>query len=88
MRLVEKNIVFVKQSVYNGVTYSWFVKAGRYVSDCQSFINYENGKTVVEDYPLESLPKSVQKFVSKRKAELFSSDEIGKNNFTIYIYRR
>ena len=88
MRLTEKNIVFVKQSVYNGVTYSWFVKTGKYVSDCRDFINCKDGKTVVKDYPLESLPKSVQKFVSKRKAELFSSCGTDDNKFEFYIYRR
>ena len=72
MRLAEKNIKFVKEYVQNGVTFNWFVsmKSGEN-SDARDFTNYENGKSVFGEYNADRLPKSVQKFISKRERKVF-----------------
>lgn len=76
MRLTVDNIKFVKVHDYNGMPYSWMVvmKSGR-VSDSRNYVNYENNKTVVKEYPQEWLPKAVQKFIEDAAEELINSTE-------------
>lgn len=64
------DIKFVKRLEQDGVTYSWFVasKSNR-VSDSRNYVNYENGKTVVKEFPKEALPKMVQKFIDSHNEE-------------------
>lgn len=84
MRLAEKNIKFVKEFVNNGITYYWYVgmKSGR-TSDNRNFINYESNVSVVEEYSVDRLPKTVQKYIAKHKRE-FLKDVDGVQEF---IYR-
>lgn len=65
MRLTVNNIRFVKVYTLYGITYQWYVAMkSNYVSDGRTYVNYyENGVTAVKEYPLESLPKTVQKFL-------------------------
>lgn len=64
------DIKFVKRIEQDGITYNWFVahKSNR-VSDSRNFINYENGKTVIKEFPKEALPKMVQKFIDSHSEE-------------------
>lgn len=90
MRLTTNNIKFVKELIFDGITYGWFVsmKSG-YVSDCRSYINYENGKTTCKQpFPKNQLPKAVQKFIENSDPELILyDDENIYGVFTQYIYR-
>lgn len=75
MRLVEKNIKFVKRHEKNGCTYEYYVamKSNR-VSDGRLFYATSN----------EQLPKAVQDFMSKHDEKIFETlDE----EFTTYIIR-
>ena len=64
------DIKFVKRMEQDGITYNWFVatKSNR-VSDSRSYTNYENGKTVIKEFPKEWLPKMVQKFIDSHSEE-------------------
>lgn len=64
------DIKFVKRMEQDGVTYNWFVahKNNR-VGDSRNYVNYENGKTVVKEFPKEALPKMVQKFIDNHSEE-------------------
>ena len=88
MRLAEKNISFVKELTCDGLTYSFFVsmKSGR-VSDSISYINYENGKTVVKEFAKDRLPVSVQKFIDKHERKEFSADTWKDQEYIHYIYK-
>lgn len=74
MRLVEKNIKFVKRHERNGVVYFYVVgmKSNR-VSDGRLFYASSN----------EQLPKAVQDFISNHVEETFEADE----EFATYIFR-
>ncbi len=90
MRLTENNIKAVRELTADGMTYSWFVvmKSG-WVSDSRNYINWENGRTTVKEYPLEWLPKAVQNFVKKHERQ----EEDQKHNtykgmeFVHYVYK-
>jgi hypothetical protein len=86
MRLTVNNIRFVKAMTHkeSGIIYAWYVgmKSG-YVSDGRSYINCENGKTVIREYPVTDLPKAVQTFVNTHSSSLFDETE----NVSTMIYR-
>lgn len=82
MKLIKNNILFVKRFEHNGVTYSWFIAMkSRKVSDVRNFVNYENGKTVVKQYPKEWLPKAVQNFLNTNTEELL----VDGDEYKIYV---
>ena len=85
MRLSLNKIEFVKERTLNGMTYGWFV-AMRYYgeSDARNYSNYENGRTVATEYPVDRLPETVQKFIQKSDRKEWS--KIG-DDFVEYIYR-
>ena len=58
-----KEIRVVRERRFNGITYGWYVSYGPMVSDGADYAVYENGKTVVKEFPFEKLPKKVQKFI-------------------------
>lgn len=68
MRLTYKNIDRVLRYESGGITYAWgVVMKSHKVSDCRTFVNRENGVSVVRDYPVEDLPVTVQQFVAANK---------------------
>ena len=74
MRLVEKNIKFVKRHERNGVAYSYYVAMkSNYVSDGRLFYATSD----------EQLPKAVKNFISNHVEETFEADE----EFVTYIYK-
>jgi len=87
MRMTKNNIKFVKRLEKDGMTYGWFVsmKSNR-ISDCREYINYRNGRTVVEEYELDRLPKTVRDFVESHEESIFT-DERETTGFATYIYR-
>lgn len=86
MRLSEKTIKFVKVLMKDDIRYEWFVALKGGETRCYNI--YENGKTVADyDIGVWQLPKSVEKFVTARKAELYTSSEDKGNTFSTYIYR-
>lgn len=86
-RVAETKIRFVKQMVCNDITYSWFVSMGDRVSDARSYSVYRSGRTVVEEFPYEDLPKAVRSFIEKREPELYSFAE-GNNTFVTWIFEK
>lgn len=85
MKLTMNNILFVKRLEHNDVTYSWFVAMkSRRISDARNYINVENGKTVIKEYPAEWLPKTVQNFISTySETKIVDGDE-----FKVYMISR
>ena len=55
MKLTVNNIQFVKRMESDGITYEWFVamKSNR-ISDSRMFTNYENNRTVVKEFGIDS----------------------------------
>ena len=84
MRLKTENIKFVKEFTYNGIAYNWVVamKSNRN-SDGRMFVNHENGKTILAEYPKERLPKTVQKFLNTTKREELEK----RGDYITYIYK-
>ena len=83
------DIKFVRRMEMNGITYAWFVanKSNR-VSDSREYINYENGKTVIKEFPKEALPKMVQKFIdSHSEEETTELEKITIDGFKRFIIR-
>ena len=91
MKLIKSNILEVKRLECDGVTYEYFVvMKGRYVSDARQFINYnEQGRTTVEEYAFERLPKAVQNFINDHEEKLLRDWEATKDgkNFKEYIIK-
>ena len=85
MRLIEKNIEFVREMTKDDITYYYFVKMkSNNSSDNKQFINYnKNGVTTDDYYAKERLPKSVQNFINKREPILERSDIV----YATYIYK-
>ena len=94
MRLTTNNIAFVKELRINDMSYSWYValKSNRVlkrnrVSNTHNYVNYEDGKTVVKEYPMDRLPKSVQKFIADKMPENIREDNYNGMAITEHIYR-
>ena len=85
-RMARKNIQFVKELTQNGKTYAWFVKLGNRPCDCRQYINYRQGKTTSDPYPLGWLPKTIQKFVATHERKVWSDDVWNEDHFIHYIY--
>lgn len=84
MRLKTNNIKFVKELTHNGITYEWFVAMkSNSVSDARMFVNHENGRTILAEYPKEMLPKTVQKFLEGCTAEELES----RGDYITYIHK-
>ena len=65
MRMKYDNISCVHRFDSKGITYAWHVSMKSYnVSDGRSYYNTENGVSVIKEYPIEWLPKTVQKFIA------------------------
>ena len=79
------DIIFVKESTQNAMTYEWYVKLKGH--DSRTYINYKDGRTVAEEYSIDRLPAAVRSFINSHKAEQFSSDEYADATYTTYIYR-
>lgn len=75
------DIKFVKERKFNGMTYGWFV-GGKAVSDSRNYAVYENGKTIIAEFPKESLPKFIQKFIDSRQPMIWDEE----NEFTTIMY--
>ena len=82
MKLTMDNILFVKRYEHKGTTYHWFVAMkSRKVSDSRSYVNEENGKSVIKAYPKDCLPKTVQKFLDQNtETQIVEGEE-----FNIYM---
>ena len=84
MRLTKNNIKHIAYLEKDGVPYSWtvFTKANA-ISDARQYVNYsEEGRTTMEPYPVEWLPKSVQAFLKENPHRLdsvmeYKGSEIG-----------
>ena len=87
MKLVEKNIAFVKQMTRDGVTYEWFVVMKDHaVSSARKFVvETVDDHTKVEFYK-ENLPKAVQNFLKKHSPREFSVDYWRGSKWVHYIY--
>lgn len=89
MKLTTTNILRVTALIKNGITYEYHVamKSGL-VSDGRTYINYdENGKTTVADFPFESLPKTVQKFIERASCNNRWSLDVVEDDFVQISYR-
>ena len=84
MRMAKKNISFVKRLEKDGMTYNWFVKMKD--GDAHDYINYRDGRTAVEEYKADRLPKAVQSFVEDHPESIWT-DERESTGFAVYIYR-
>lgn len=86
MKLTVNNISFVKAKKHkeSGIVYAWCVgmKSG-WVSDLRMYYNFENGKTVIREYPITDLPVSVQEFIKIHSETVFDETE----NNIMMIYR-
>ena len=85
MALTYKNIQFIKERTVDGTTYGLFVKL---TTESRDYAIYRDGKTVVDQYDMEALPKTVQQFIKTHTPEAWSqnTDRDGQV-FTTYIYR-
>ena len=90
MRLTENNITTVKELTRYGMTYGWVVsmRSGKCREE-REFINYREGKTVIEKYEIERLPKAVQNFLLKHFPVQIEEAYKGQyeQGFTHYIYK-
>ena len=90
MRLTENNIVAVKELTRYGMTYGWVLdmRNGK-EKEAREFINYREGKTVIEEYERERLPKAVQNFLLKHFPQQIEEAYKGQyeQGFTHYIYK-
>ena len=84
---VKEQHKIVKRLEKDGMTYGWHIamKSNR-ISDSREYVNYRNGKTVVEEYKLDRLPKAAQSFVKEHEESIFT-DERESTGFAVYIYR-
>lgn len=84
MRITKGRISFVREFVQDGITFQWFVGIkDRKVSSNRSYINYENGLSVIADYYIDRLPKCVQEFVCEHE-RVFERNVYGVKQ---YIYK-
>lgn len=87
MRLKKDNIRFVTRLEYDGVTYAWHVGMKSSLAfDNRDYANYEDGSTVVDDYPIDLLPKSVREFVKSHAETQIESSDIDGHHFNRYRY--
>ena len=83
MRLTKNNILFVKRYTCFSVTYEWFVgMKSRRVCDSRCFSTTDGKKTIIEEYPVTELPKSVQDFINEHEEVLLNNPE---DKFKIYM---
>ena len=88
MKLEKKNINHVSVLAKNGVAYSWTVSMGYRVSDSRQYVNYRDGKTTDDPYPIERLPKTVQAYIHEHRCELINLWEYDNGDqVTYYRYR-
>lgn len=68
-RLTEKNIVAVhERRTPEGITYGYYVICRGGISNNRNYAVYdENRRTAAEEFKLEWLPKTVQKFIAKHQ---------------------
>lgn len=93
MRLTVNNILFVKEGTMDDLTYAWYVamKSHR-VSDLRIYRRFDkDGCLVIDAYPKECLPASVQKFINASSRTLFFEREepagFTGGHYVEYIYR-
>ena len=75
MRLICKNIKFVREHVKNDVPYAWHaVMESKNISDTKSFFNYDlkTGWTTDDEYKKERLPKEVKRFLEGNTIRLYT----------------
>ena len=85
MRLTANNIRFVKELTTNGITWGWHVAMKDYQPFSARYYRNtdKNGVNMHTEYPKESLPKSVQKYLENNKKELYQTIET--KNFGKYV---
>lgn len=52
--------------------------------ELREYINFENGKTCMKEYPVNNLPMVVKRFIENHNRELFSSEMF---EVETYIYK-
>ena len=91
MRLTSNNIRFVKEFTCNGKPYRWYVAMkSNCVSDGRDYRTIDEDNCILydEEWPIDQLPKSVQKFIEKSIRETFIEEAETKwGTISQYIYR-
>lgn len=90
MRLSKNNIDHICMHEKNDIPYGYFVAMkSNCVSDSREYINHKENHSVAEYYPLEWLPKTVQKFIDERieHCVLLDQCEICGDVYTTYIIK-
>lgn len=87
MRIAEKNIEFIKERTKDGTPYGYVIRLKDGTS--YNFANYDDrNRTTSDEFKLEWLPKSMQKFMEKHPCVMWGEpDDWQGSVWAHYIYR-